>query len=201
MEGSVNSINKYIKEIKLGNIVIKNNVFLAPMAGVTDLPFRHIVMKYNPGLMFTEMVSAKALVYEDIKTNKMLTLIDGERPSAVQIFASNKEDVKGAIEKLNDIEEIDIIDINMGCPVSKIVKNGEGAALLKDLKNAEEIIKAAVETSKKIITVKTRIGYTKAEETAVKLAQICEKHGVKMITIHGRTKDQMYTRKSRFRSN
>ena len=125
-------MNKYIKKISIGNVALKNNVFLAPMAGITDLPFRYICKKFNPGLMTTEMVSAKGLVYEDIKTNKMLTLLDDERPSCVQIFGSDKEDIKGAIEKLNEIEEIDIIDINMGCPAPKVTKNGDGSALLKN---------------------------------------------------------------------
>ncbi len=189
-------MNKYVKSIKVGDVELKNNIFLAPMAGITDLPFRHICLKYNPGLMCTEMVSAKGLVYEGIKTNKMLTLLKGERPAAVQIFGSEKEDIKGAIEKLNEIDEISIIDINMGCPAPKVTKNGDGSALLKDLNKIEEILKVAVTTSKKPITVKMRIGYGRQDNIAVKLAKICEKTGVKAITVHGRTKEQMYTGKA-----
>ena len=189
-------MNKYVKSIKIGDVEIKNNIFLAPMAGITDLPFRHICLKYNPGLMYTEMVSAKGLVYEDIKTNKMLTLLEGERPAAVQIFGSEKEDIKVAVEKLNEVDEISIIDINMGCPAPKVTKNGDGSALLKDLNKIEEILKVAVKTSKKPITVKMRIGYGRQDNIAVKLAKICEKTGVKAITVHGRTKEQMYTGKA-----
>ena len=189
-------MNKYIKEISIGNVKLKNNVFLAPMAGITDLPFRYICKKFNPGLMCTEMVSAKGLVYEDIKTNKMLTLLENERPSCVQIFGSDKEDIKKAIEKLNSIEEIDIIDINMGCPAPKVTKNGDGSALLKDLDKIDEILKVATKVSKKPITVKFRIGYYKNQNIAVEVAKICEKNNVSAITVHGRTKEQMYTGKN-----
>lgn len=186
-------MNEYIKEINIGNVKIKNNVFLAPMAGITDLPFRYICKKFNPGLMYTEMVSAKGLVYEDIKTNKLLTLLKDERPSAVQIFGSDVNDIKGAIEKLNEIEEIDIIDINMGCPAPKVTKNGDGSALLKDLEKIDQITKMAVRTSKKPVTVKFRIGYSKTDNVTVQVAKICEKNGISAITVHGRTKEQMYT--------
>jgi len=189
-------MNKYVKEINIGNVKLKNNIFLAPMAGITDLPFRYICKKFNPGLMCTEMVSAKGLVYEDIKTNKMLTLLENERPSCVQIFGSDKEDIKKAIEKLNSIEEIDIIDINMGCPAPKVTKNGDGSALLKDLDKIDEILKVATKVSKKPITVKFRIGYYKNQNIAVEVAKICEKNNVSAITVHGRTKEQMYTGKN-----
>ena len=189
-------MNKYVKQINIGNIKLKNNVFLAPMAGITDLPFRYICKKFNPGLMCTEMVSAKGLVYEDLKTNKMLTLLEDERPSCVQIFGSDKDDIEKAIEKLNEIEEIDIIDINMGCPAPKVTKNGDGAALLKDLDKIDEILKVATKVSKKPVTVKFRIGYYKNENIAVEVAKICEKNNVSAITVHGRTKEQMYTGKN-----
>ena len=188
-------MNKYVKSIKIGNVKLKNNIFLAPMAGITDLPFRHVCLKYDPGLMCTEMVSAKGLVYEDVKTNKMLTLLDEEKPSQVQIFGSDKEDIRKAIEKLNDIEDISIIDINLGCPAPKVTKNGDGSALLKDLSKIEEILKVATNTSKKPITVKMRIGYGRNDNVAVELAKICEKCNVSAITVHGRTKEQMYTGK------
>lgn len=190
------NISKYIKEIKIGNVNIKNNIFLAPMAGITDLPFRGICKKYGPGLMCTEMVSAKGLVYEDIKTNKMLTLLEDERPSAVQIFGSDPEDIRRAIEKLNKVDNIDIIDINMGCPAPKVTKNGDGAALLKDLDLVRRIIKVAVEVSIKPITIKTRIGYGKDDVTAIEIAKMASELGASAITIHGRTKADLYTGKA-----
>lgn len=186
-------INKNnIKSIKLGNIKLKNNIFVAPMAGVTDIPFRHILNKMNPGLMFTEMVSSKGLVYDDEKTVRLMDILKSEKVGAVQIFGHDENDIKLAIEKINKIKEIDIIDLNMGCPAPKIVKNGDGAELLKDLEQVEKIIKMACSVSKKIITVKTRAGYDDSNITAVDVAKICEKYGVKMITVHGRTKKQMF---------
>lgn len=188
--------NSNIKSVKIGNIELKNNIIVAPMAGITDIPFRYILSKINPGLMFSEMVSSKGLVYEDIKTKRLLDLLPNEKPGAVQIFGHDEEDIKKAIERINKIENIDIIDINMGCPAPKVVKNGDGAELLKDLDLVERIIKTACSASKKIITVKTRAGYDDSKITAVDVAKICEKYGVSMITIHGRTKKQMFTGKA-----
>lgn len=184
--------NGNIKKIKIGDIELKNNVIVAPIAGVTDIPFRYILSKMNPGLMYTEMVSCKGLVYDDEKTKRLLDLLPNEVPGAVQIFGHDEEDIKRAIEKINEIENINIIDINMGCPAPKVVKNGDGAELLKDLDLVERIIKTACSVSKKIITVKTRAGYDDSKITAVDVAKICEKYGVKMITVHGRTKKQMF---------
>ena len=167
-------LKKYIKEINVGNVVLKNNVFLAPMAGITDIPFRKMCSKFNPGLTYTEMASSKALEFNSKKTEKILEVIKDNTPSAVQIFGSNKESIRNTILKLNDNEDIDIIDINMGCPAPKLVKNGDGAGLLLDLKNVEEIIKEAVNISKKEITVKTRKGFNDDKITALDVAKICE---------------------------
>ena len=186
-------LKEYIKEIKIGNIVIKNNVFLAPMAGVTDIPFRKICRKFNPGLTFTEMASTKAMEFNSVRTDKILHIMDDERPSVVQIFGSDKEVIRNTIEKLNEDDSIDIIDINMGCPAPKLVKNGDGAGLLLNLQNVEDIIKEATSVSKKPITVKTRKGFNNDIITAVDVAKICEKYGVAMITIHGRTREQYYS--------
>ena len=186
-------LKSYIKEIDIGNIHLKNNVFLAPMAGVTDIPFRKICREFNPGLTFTEMASSKAMEYDSKKTEKILEIMDDERPSAIQIFGSNKDVIVNTINKLNDNEKIDIIDINMGCPAPKLVKNGDGAGLLKDLKNVEEIIKHAVKVSKKVITVKTRKGFDDNNITAIEIAKMCEFYGVAMITVHGRTREEYYT--------
>lgn len=186
-------LENYIKEIRIGNILVKNNIFLAPMAGVTDIPFRKICRKFGPGLTFTEMASTKAMEFNSQKTSKILHIMDDERPSVVQIFGSDKDVIKNTIEKLNDDNNIDIIDINMGCPAPKLVKNGDGAGLLLNLDKVEEIIKEATRISKKPITVKTRKGFNDSIITAVKVAKICEKYGVAMITVHGRTREQYYS--------
>ena len=186
-------LENYIKEIRIGNILVKNNIFLAPMAGVTDIPFRKICRKFGPGLTFTEMASTKAMEFNSQKTSKILHIMDDERPSVVQIFGSDKDVIKNTIEKLNDDNNIDIIDINMGCPAPKLVKNGDGAGLLLNLDKVEEIIKEATRVSKKPITVKTRKGFNDSIITAVKVAKICEKYGVAMITVHGRTREQYYS--------
>ena len=127
--------------MKIGNIEV-GNVFLAPMAGVTDIPFRKICREFGPGLTYTEMASTKAMEFESKKTEKLLEIMEDERPSVVQIFGSNKDVIANTIRKLNENDDIDIIDINMGCPAPKLVKNGDGAGLLLDLKNVEEIVKA-----------------------------------------------------------
>ena len=184
---------EYVKKINVGNVEVKNNVYLAPMAGVTDIPFRKICREFGPGLTFTEMASTKAMEFESKKTEKLLEIMEDERPSVVQIFGSNKDVIANTIRKLNENDDIDIIDINMGCPAPKLVKNGDGAGLLLDLQNVEEIIKEAVKVSKKPITVKTRKGFNDDIITAVEVAKICEKYGVAQITVHGRTREQYYS--------
>ena len=189
-------LKDYIRKIKIGNIEVSNNVFLAPMAGVTDIPFRKICRKFGPGLTFTEMASTKAMDFNSDKTEKILQILEDERPSVVQIFGSDSEVIKRTIEKLNEDDSIDIIDINMGCPAPKLVKNGDGAGLLLHLDKVEEIIKTATAVSKKPITVKTRKGFNNDIITAVEVAKLCEKYGVAMITIHGRTREEYYTGKA-----
>ncbi|MEG1705390.1 MAG: tRNA dihydrouridine synthase DusB [Clostridia bacterium] len=189
----INRMQQYIHKIKIGNVEVKNNVFLAPMAGVTDLAFREIVRKYSPGLTFTEMASSKAMEFGSDKTKKLLSILDIEKPSIVQIFGSDVNTIKNMIIKLNDYDNIDIIDINMGCPAPKLVKNGDGAGLLLNLDNVKNILTEAVKVSKKPITVKTRTGIDDDIITAVKVARIAEEAGVSMITIHGRTRNQYYS--------
>lgn len=186
-------MENYIKKIKIGNINLKNNVFLAPMAGVTDIAFRKICRPFGPALTYTEMASAKAMEYESDKTYKILHLLEDERPSIVQIFGSSPDVIKNTILKLNENDNIDIIDINMGCPAPKLVKNGDGAGLLLDLDNVAQILDIAVKVSQKPITVKTRKGFDESQITAIKVAKICEDAGVAMITIHGRTRQQYYS--------
>ena len=190
-------LKKYIKEIDIGSIHVKNNVFLAPMAGVTDLPFRYICNKYG-GVVYTptEMVSTKGLVYKDHKTHKIMDGYIGESPRVVQIFGSEPEVLKKVVLKLNENSDVDIIDFNMGCPAPKVVKNGDGSELLKDLQKVELIIKEIMSVAKKPVTVKTRLGYNRNNMTAIAVAKLCEKYGVSAITIHGRTKDEYYQGKA-----
>lgn len=189
----INKLVQYIHKLYIGNIEIKNNIFLAPMAGVTDLAFRKIVRNYDAGLTFTEMASSKAMEFGSSKTEKLLSTLEDERPSVVQIFGSDVETIKNMILKLNEDDRIDIIDINMGCPAPKLVKNGDGAGLLLNLDNVKNILETAVKVSKKPITVKTRKGFNNDIITAVKVAKIAEEAGVKMITIHGRTREEYYS--------
>ena len=180
--------------MKIGNIELKNNLILAPMAGVTDLPFRLIVEKFNPGLVCTEMVSSKALYYGDNKTKQLLK-IDGEkRPISMQIFGSDPESMGFAARYVSDFA--DIVDINMGCPAPKVVKNGDGSKLLLDLNKVEEIIKAVVANSKVPVTLKYRKGWDDNNIVACEVAKIAEKNGISAITIHGRTRDQFYSGKA-----
>ncbi|MCR2045645.1 tRNA dihydrouridine synthase DusB [Anaerosalibacter massiliensis] len=183
--------------MKIGNIPLKNNIFLAPMAGITDLPFRLICKDMGAGLVYTEMVSAKGLYYNDMKTKSITDIDNKERPVAIQIFGSDADIMANVIEeKINTREDIDIIDINMGCPAPKIVKNGDGSALLKSPLKVEEIIRKTVKVSKKPITVKIRKGWDSLNTNAVEIAKIAEKEGAEAITVHGRTRDMFYSGKA-----
>ena len=180
--------------MKIGNVELKNNLILAPMAGVTDLPFRLITEKFNPGLVYTEMVSSKALFYGDSKTKQLLKTDGEKRPISMQIFGSDTESMAYAAKYVSELA--DIVDINMGCPAPKVVKNGDGSRLLLDLKKAEEIIKAVVENSKVPVTLKFRKGWNDENIVACELAKIAEKNGVAAITIHGRTREEFYSGKA-----
>ena len=181
----------YLKKLKIGNVELENNILLAPMAGITDLPFRKIAKKYGAGLVYTEMVSAKAIFHNDEKTKKLLNMENEKRPVAVQIFGS---DVESMVYSAKYVESIaDIIDINMGCPAPKVVKNGDGSKLLLNLDLAEEIIKAVVEAVQKPVTVKLRKGWNNSNIVAVEAAKRFEKAGAKAITIHGRTREEYYS--------
>ena len=181
----------YIKSIKIGNVEIKNNVFLAPMAGITDMPYRKLCKEFGAGMVYTEMVSSKAISYGSEKTKNLCEVFKDERPISVQIFGSNPKTMAETAEFISEFA--DIIDINMGCPANKIVKNGEGSALMKDLKLAENIIKEVVKASKVPVTVKMRKGYDDEHINAVELAKIAEQNGVPLITVHGRTREQAYS--------
>ena len=181
----------YIKEIKIGDVELENNILLAPMAGITDLPFRKIAKKQGAGLVYTEMVSSKAIFHNDEKTKKLLNMKNEKRPVAVQIFGSDVESMVYAAKYVEPLA--DIIDINMGCPAPKVVKNGDGSKLLLNLDLAEEIVKAVVEAVEKPVTVKLRKGWNNSNIVAVEAARRFEKAGAKAITIHGRTREDYYS--------
>jgi len=181
----------YLKELKVGNVTLKNNVFLAPMAGITDKAFRTICEEYNPGLVFTEMASAKAIYYGDERTKSMLDIKGEQKPIAVQIFGSDIESIKVATEYVSKFA--DIVDINMGCPAPKVVKNGDGSKLLLNLKLVQDIITQAVKVSTVPVSIKIRKGWDNDHIVALDVAQIAEKAGAAMITIHGRTREEFYS--------
>lgn len=182
----------YLKKLKIGNVELENNIILAPMAGVTDLPFRIICKKYgNPGLVCNEMVSAKAIVYEDEKTLEMIKTNNEKRPISMQIFGSDPETMGKAAKFIS--EYADIVDVNMGCPAPKVVKNGDGSKLLLDLKLVEAIVKEVVKNSTKPVTVKIRKGWDENNIVAVEAAKIIEKAGADAIVIHGRTRQEFYS--------
>jgi len=182
----------YLKKLKIGSVMLENNIILAPMAGVTDLPFRIICKKYgNPGLVCNEMVSSKAIVYEDEKTYQMLTTEKEKRPISMQIFGSDPETMGKAAEKVSKIA--DILDINMGCPAPKVVKNGDGSKLLLNLDLVGKIVSEVVKKSEKPVTVKIRKGWDDKNIVAVEAAKIIEQAGASAIVVHGRTREEFYT--------
>lgn len=178
---------------KIGNLEIENNVCLAPMAGVCNSAFRRIVKEYGAGLLFAEMVSDKALMYDSEKTKKMLYMTEEERPIAQQIFGSDKESFVIAAKKVYELMHPDIIDINMGCPVPKVALRAQaGAALLKSPEKVKEIVEAVVNAVPCPVTVKIRSGWDKNNINAVEIAKIVEEAGASAITVHPRTRAQGY---------
>lgn len=185
-----------LRELKIGNVELNNNIILGPMAGFTDRPFRIICEKYNPGLTVTEMVSSKGLFYNDEKTSLLMNTKGEKRPVAIQIFGSDADAIKYAVEYINKNNLSEIIDINMGCPAPKVVKNGDGSKLMLDIKKVESITKAAVQNSNIPITVKIRKGWDNEHINAVEVAEAIEQAGASAITIHGRTRSEFYTGKA-----
>jgi nifR3 family TIM-barrel protein len=179
-------------EWMIGNVKIKNQVVLSPMAGVCNEVFRIICHEQNAGLVVCEMVSDKALMFKNEKTLSMTKVEDKEHPVSLQIFGSDIESMVGAAKFIDQNSNCDIIDINMGCPVPKVVKTGAGSALLQDPKKAYEIVKAVVEAVKKPVTVKIRIGFDKEHINCVEMAKLIEKAGAKAITVHARTRSEFY---------
>lgn len=183
--------------MKIGNLTFENNVFLAPMAGVTDISFRGLCKEMGCGLVYTEMVSAKALYYGSDNTKALLRIADEEKPVAAQIFGNDPKIMAEVVEKyFNPIEDICILDINMGCPVNKITRNNEGSALMKNPKLAAEIVSSIKNVSNKPVTVKFRKGYNEENINAVEFGKALEEAGADAIAIHGRTKKQMYEGKA-----
>ena len=182
--------------MKIGNIETKNNVFLAPMAGVTDLVFRVICKEMDCGMVYSEMVSAKGVQHNNKNTKELLKVDERERPVAMQMFGSDPEIMAEMARKLNEYEDIDILDINMGCPAPKIVKNGEGSALTLNPKLVGEIISAVSKASEKPVTVKFRKGFDDQHLNALEIGRIAEESGAKAVTIHGRTREQYYAGKA-----
>jgi putative TIM-barrel protein, nifR3 family len=177
--------------MKIGNLKLENNVFLAPMAGVTDMPFRILCKEMGCGLVYSEMVSAKGMFYQSKNTGKMLEVDQRERPVALQIFGSNPEIMAEMAKTLEDAP-IDIIDVNMGCPAPKIVRNGEGSALMKTPELVGEIVNALVSVQKKPVTIKFRKGFDDNCVNAVEIAKMAEKNGAAAVAVHGRTREQYY---------
>ncbi len=183
--------------MEIGNVKLQNNIFLAPMAGVTDRAYRIICKEMGAGLVFTEMVSSKGLYYEDEKTKELTSIAEKERPVAIQIFGSDPSIMSEVVKKyINPRDDIDILDINMGCPAPKIVKNGDGAALLKNPPLIKKILKEVVKASTKPVTIKIRTGWDINNINGMEIAKMAEEEGVSAITVHGRTRDMFYSGKA-----
>ena len=184
----------YIHQLKIGNVELENNLILAPMAGVTNLPFRVICKEFGPGMVCTEMASSRAMFHNDQKTKRLFNTEGEKRPISFQIFGSDEESMEYAAKYVSEFA--DIIDINMGCPAPKVVKNGDGSRLLLDLEKAKSIMETVVRASSVPVTVKIRKGWDKDHIVAVEVAKIAEEVGISAITVHGRTRSEYYTGKA-----
>lgn len=184
-----------IKQLQIGNVTLKNNLILAPMAGVTDLPFRLLCKEQGAGLLCMEMVSAKAILYKNKNTEELLTIDPRENPVSLQLFGSDPDIISEIAKQMED-RPFDILDINMGCPVPKVVNNGDGSALMKNPKLAGEIIEKTVRAIKKPVTVKIRKGFDDDHVNAVEMAHIAEESGAAAVAVHGRTREQFYSGKA-----
>ncbi|MCI5873379.1 MAG: tRNA dihydrouridine synthase DusB [Clostridiales bacterium] len=184
-----------VKKLQIGNVTLPNNLILAPMAGVTDLPFRLLCKEQGAGLLCMEMVSAKAILYKNRNTEELLTIDPRETPVSLQLFGSDPDIIS---EMAKQIEErpFDILDINMGCPVPKVVNNGDGSALMKNPVLAGKIIEKTARAIKKPVTVKIRKGFDDAHINAVEMAHIAQESGAAAIAVHGRTREQFYSGKA-----
>ena len=181
--------------LKIGNVVIDGNLVLGPMAGVTDLPYRKLCKDKGADLIYTEMVSAKGILFNNKNTESLLYVKEEERPVALQLFGADPNILSEAAKRIEH-RNFDILDINMGCPVRKLVNNGEGSALMKEPKLVGDIVKAVSSAIKKPLTVKIRKGFTNDTVNAVEIAKIVEANGASAIAVHGRTRDQYYSGKA-----
>ena len=184
-----------MKNLTIGNVTLDNPLILAPMAGVTDLPFRLLCKEQGAGLLCMEMVSAKAIYYRNKNTEQLMEIDERERPVSLQLFGS-EPDLLAEIAAQIEERPFDILDFNMGCPVPKVVNNGEGSALMKNPKLVEEILSKMVKATKKPVTVKFRRGFDEDHINAVEIAKIAESCGVAAVAVHGRTRQQYYSGKA-----
>ena len=182
-------------KLTIGNVTLDNNLILAPMAGVTDLPFRVLCKEQGAGLICMEMVSAKGIYYNNKNTESLLAIDEREHPVSLQLFGSDPE-IMSEMAKRIEHRPFDILDINMGCPVPKVVNNGDGSALMKNPILAGEIIEKTAKAIKKPLTVKIRKGFDDAHVKAVEMAHIAEESGAAAIAVHGRTREQYYSGKA-----
>ena len=184
-----------IQTLKIGDVSLKNNLILAPMAGVTDLPFRLLCKEQGAGLLCMEMVSAKAIYFNNRNTEELLTIDDREPPVSLQLFGSDPDIISEMAKKIEN-RPFSILDINMGCPVPKVAGNGEGSALMKNPKLVEEIVSKTAKAIKKPVTVKVRKGFDDEHINAVEIARIAESAGAAAVAVHGRTREQYYSGKA-----
>ena len=184
-----------LKDFKIGNINIEGGLCLGPMAGVSDLPFRHLCKEMGASLLVTEMVSAKAIYFKNKNTEPLMKIDKGEYPIALQLFGSDPDIIAQMAASIEE-RDFDIFDFNMGCPVPKIVNNGEGSALMKNPKLVEEILSKLVKSVKKPVTLKIRRGFNEDNINAVEIAKIAEGAGVSAVAVHGRTREQYYSGKA-----
>ena len=184
-----------MKHLKIGNVELENRYILGPMAGVTDLPFRLLCREQGAGLLCMEMVSAKAILYNNRNTKALLEIHPDEKPVSLQFFGSDPEIMSEMAKRIEE-RPFDILDINMGCPVPKVVKNGEGSALMKNPKRVYEIVSSMVKAIEKPVTVKIRKGFDDDHVNAVEIAKIIEEAGAAAVAVHGRTREQYYSGKA-----
>lgn len=181
-----------MKQLKIGNVVLENSYILGPMAGVTDLPFRLLCREQGAGLLCMEMVSAKAILYHNKNTEGLLQIHPEEAPVSLQLFGSDPKIVSEMAKRIEE-RPFSILDINMGCPVPKVVRNGEGSALMKNPRLVYELVNAVVKAIEKPVTVKIRKGFDEEHVNAVEIAKIIEEAGAAAVAVHGRTREQYYS--------